>query len=271
MFQPTRVIARALLAPATVVAVALTTQPAASAAAVPTSRSRTPGRGAVAAGTPARLRGHAVSSSAGTGWLIQPTPNPTGTTISQLDAVSCSSAAACTAVGDYVSSSGGQVTLAERWNGTTGKWAIQLPPNTAAYGNSQLTAVSCPSPATCIAVGSTDNGVRTLAEQWNAATGKWTILPSGTGGEGSLQGVSCSSPTACTAVGWPGFNGALAERWNGVVWSAQQMSSPLNSGLNGVSCPTSTDCTAVGNAADGGGTFAEQWTGPPTRGRSRPP
>ena len=230
MFLLIHVIARALLVPAAVATVALTSQPAASAA-------------------------------AGTGWSIQPTPNPAGTNISQLGAVSCSSAAACTAVGDYVSSSGAQVTLAERWNGATGKWTIQLPPNPAAYGSSQLNAVSCPSSSTCIAVGSTDYGMRTLAEQWNATTGTWTIQSSGTGGQGSLQGVSCSSSAACTAVGWPGFNGALAERWNGVAWLAQPMSSPLNSGLNAVSCLTSTDCTAVGNAADGGGTFAEQWNG----------
>jgi hypothetical protein len=233
MFLTIRAIARALLAAAAVTAVALTSQPAASAAA----------------------------STASTGWSILPTPDPARTNISHLYAVSCSSAAACTAVGDYVSSSGAQVTLAERWNGATGTWAIELTPNPAAYNSSQLTAVSCPSSSTCIAVGSTDYGVRTLAERWNATTGTWTILPSGTGGEGWLQGVSCSSSAACTAVGSAAFNGALAERWNGVTWSVQQMTSPRDSGLSAVSCPASTDCTAVGSLGTGGGTFAEQWNG----------
>jgi hypothetical protein len=51
----------------------------------------------------------------GTKWAIEATPNPTGATQSFLFAVSCPSATACTAAGDYQTSSGAQKTLAERY------------------------------------------------------------------------------------------------------------------------------------------------------------
>jgi hypothetical protein len=53
----------------------------------------------------------------GTTWTVAPTPNPAGATSSTLSGVSCPSANACTAVGNYVSSSGAQETLAEEYGG----------------------------------------------------------------------------------------------------------------------------------------------------------
>jgi hypothetical protein len=51
-------------------------------------------------------------------WSIQTTPNPSGATSSLLSGVSCTTATACTAVGDYANASGTGVTLAESY--TTG-------------------------------------------------------------------------------------------------------------------------------------------------------
>jgi hypothetical protein len=56
----------------------------------------------------------------GTTWTVQPTPSPHG---GDLTSVSCTSAAACTAVGFYDAGTGGLAALADRWNGTS--WAIQ--------------------------------------------------------------------------------------------------------------------------------------------------
>ncbi len=53
----------------------------------------------------------------GTAWTIQTTPNPTGTTGSQLEGVTCSTATACTAVGFYDDSSGVDLAFAEVENG----------------------------------------------------------------------------------------------------------------------------------------------------------
>jgi len=53
----------------------------------------------------------------GTTWTVVPTPTPGGATSTTLAGVSCSSASTCTAVGNYVSSSGAQETLAEAYTG----------------------------------------------------------------------------------------------------------------------------------------------------------
>ena len=103
-----------------------------------------------------------ASAAAASGWSIQHTPNPAGGSGSILNGVSCTSASACTAVGD--SSNGtATVTLAERWNGT--RWSIQTTPNPAGGSNSMLNGVSCASATACTAVGGSSNG--TLAEGWN--------------------------------------------------------------------------------------------------------
>jgi hypothetical protein len=52
------------------------------------------------------------------GWEIQSTPNSSAAESSELNGVSCPSATACMAVGDYVDGSGVDMTLAEQWNGT---------------------------------------------------------------------------------------------------------------------------------------------------------
>jgi hypothetical protein len=81
----------------------------------------------------------------GTAWSLETTPNPTGATYSSLQALSCSSASACTAVGFS-----GISTLAEAWNGAL--WSIQATPSLSP-GASSLSAVSCTGPTFCFAVG----------------------------------------------------------------------------------------------------------------------
>src|SRR5215471_3569747 len=61
-----------------------------------------------------------------TAWKIRKSPNAT-VPGGQLNSVSCSAANACTAVGAHLSTSGVNVTLAERWNGTS--WHRQRTPN----------------------------------------------------------------------------------------------------------------------------------------------
>ena len=62
----------------------------------------------------------------GSSWAIQSTPNPSGAKNPVLNAVSCTSSTACTAVGSYTNSAGTDSTLAERRNGTS--WTIQSTP-----------------------------------------------------------------------------------------------------------------------------------------------
>ncbi len=191
----------------------------------------------------------------GTAWKIETTPNPAGATGSSLNAVSCSGASACTAVGNYGNSSGVGVTLAEVWNGTA--WSIQTTPNATGAIGSSLNAVSCSGASACTAAGdygSSSGYEVTLAEAWNGTAWKIETTPNPTGATGSyLYGESCSGAGACTAVGWY-FNSSdveltLAEAWNGTAWSIQTTPNPAgstDSQLDGVSCSAASACEAVG-------------------------
>src|ERR1700728_3492474 len=86
--------------------------------------------------------GAVPGASASTGWTIQATPTPTDGGNGQLLAVSCTSAASCTAVGNYTSDSG-PVTLAEYWDGST--WTVQSTPNPSGADFNILFGVSCTS------------------------------------------------------------------------------------------------------------------------------
>jgi hypothetical protein len=88
----------------------------------------------------------------GTSWAIQATPSRTEWDGGwDLNAVSCSYATSCVAVG---STTEGRVrTLAEFWNGT--EWTIQSPASPSEATESILAGVSCAAPPLCMAVGLT--------------------------------------------------------------------------------------------------------------------
>jgi hypothetical protein len=219
-------------------------------------------------GTPLTLAEHWN----GAGWAIQSTPNPSGAKSSVLSAVSCSSASACTAVGNYTNSSGTYLTLAEHWNGAT--WAVQATPNPTGARYSVLSGVSCPSSTACIAVGQYLNSASvmvTLAERWNGTIWAVQATPNPTGATSSdLSGVSCWAVTACVAVGdsyKSPTQATLAERWNGTSWVIQSSPNPTGaelSVLSDVSCFSATACAAAGyyyGASTVDLTLAERWNG----------
>lgn len=169
-------------------------------------------------------------------WTIQAVPNPAGALDSELNAVSCSAATACTAVG-YSDNSlqSTSVTLAEAWNGAT--WSTQPTPNPAGASDVVLSAVSCSSASACTAVGSYTSVAYgsefPLAESWNGSA--WTIKPTPLlrGAEGPVLGrlsaVSCSSSTACIAVGDFKTNDGpklFDEVWNGSSWTPNLLATP---------------------------------------------
>jgi hypothetical protein len=205
----------------------------------------------------------------GANWAIQSTPSPSSVANSSLSAVSCYSATACTAVGDYLNASGVLLTLVEHWNGA--QWSVQSTPNPSGATSSVLRGVSCLSATDCTAVGYSSDG--TLAEFWNGK--EWTIQTTPEpAADSGLEAVSCPSATACTAVGYYNTSSSglapvmLAEHWNGTHWAVQSTPNPSGqpvSTLDGVSCPSGTACTAVGfsNSTSGAAsvTLAERWNG----------
>jgi len=202
----------------------------------------------------------------GTTWTLQSIPDPPGAQGPFLNAVSCSSASACTAVGTFLDSSGNGETLAERWNGAS--WAVQSTPNPSGAQGSGFSGVSCTSSAACTAVGGSSLG--TLAERWDGTA--WSIQSTPSPGPSpNLTSVSCTSSKACTAVGTtasPSAGGVtLAEQWDGTTWTVRPTPNPSGSQgafLNSVSCSSSSACTAVGASFDSSGapsTVAERWDG----------
>jgi hypothetical protein len=208
----------------------------------------------------------------GTSWRVQATPNPAHATDGTLYAVSCTSAKACTAVGDYNNKAGFVLAVVERWNGQA--WRIQPIPRPAK--RTWFFGVSCPAANACTAVGYQNTGsgdARPFAESWNGT--RWhnqkVPLPSKAPG-GALSAVSCTSPSACTATGtdFSVSHPTLAERWNGTRWRVQPTPSPPNYklsfgevALDGVSCTSATACTASGEYSPSGSAayFIEAWNG----------
>jgi hypothetical protein len=216
----------------------------------------------------------------GLAWSSEQIPNPAGATSSSLSGVSCTSARACTAVGNFAFGTGcsgpsGPCTnlpLVERWNGT--RWSIQRIPKPGGG----LNGVSCTSAKACTAAGSFSNGVP-LVERWNGRSWSSQRIPKPAGAtSSSLSGVSCTSARACTVVGYfdvgagcaggsgPCTSLPLVERWNGTRWSIQRTppAGVIGSVLTGVSCTSRSVCIAVGfylNSVGQDVTLAERWNG----------
>jgi hypothetical protein len=96
----------------------------------------------------------------GTSWSMQTTPTPAGKPGALLLDVACTSAIACTAVGQVSNSSGTAGALAEKWDGTS--WQAQSTPNPRGASAIQFNAASCTSATTCEAVGAAGSASRQL-------------------------------------------------------------------------------------------------------------
>jgi hypothetical protein len=199
----------------------------------------------------------------GTSWSLTTVPAK-GKGGNNLEAVSCTSADFCVAVGGYSSTSDVGGTLVETWDGTS--WSVTRSPSDA-----YLQGVSCTSQTDCVAVGSYYNASDTqlnFIATWNGTTWSDTTVADKGAGSNYLTGVSCSSANSCMAVGiyrtGPDHTyQTLAEVWNGTTWSISP-SPDVGTGdnyLTAVSCTGSTDCVGVGYEGPLAQTLVEIWTG----------
>lgn len=197
----------------------------------------------------------------GSSWTVQSVPGQPGAALTNLSAVSCSSATGCEAGGFFQQSSqpscstpgcpSFQHSLAEGWDGSS--WNLQHAAAPTGAASNSLNAVSCPSSTFCETVGShsdaADNQV-SLAEVWNGTS--WKIQktsnpPLASNGVSEiLDGVSCVSAHFCEAVG-QSAGGPAAQVWNGKSWTMQAV--PGGDFLISVSCTSARFCVAVGNNA----------------------
>jgi lysophospholipase L1-like esterase len=213
-----------------------------------------------------------AASSIAADWTVEPLVTPVGAQRAALQAVSCTEANACTAVGSSEEGTSGATPLAEIWNGS--RWLL----SDAVTGTpgSNLSGVSCPVTGWCAAVGSDSQDG--FAETWNGTL--WTqytiAAPSGSQSF-TLRGVSCTSPNYCLAVGSyvdeSGYANALVDDWNGSIWTEGNAVAPnprgtpydANSALYAISCASLTSCVAVGEYEDEPDdtdpALAESWNG----------
>lgn len=205
----------------------------------------------------------------GASWAIQPTPNLMGASYSTFWAVSCSSAAACIAVGSE-NAQGFDSALAERWDGANWTGTVVPTPTDSSY--SRFSAVSCSSASACTAVGvysAVGSQVVVggpLVERLNGTSWEIQTVATPSGASVNLSAVSCVSPSTCTLAGsstdQSGNEAPLVERWDGTSWTVQPSSTPPGSfdvSLSGISCVSASTCVAVGTASNR--TFVEAWNG----------
>jgi hypothetical protein len=182
-----------------------------------------------------------------------------------LDALSCPSAAACTAVGVYTSTSGTEQAFIGDWGG--GAWDATAAPLPGAASGSQFIAVSCPAVGSCVAtgtylVGGTDTGLIETQSggSWSPAT---LPLPAGASPSASVANndlfVSCPAAGSCAVAGttFDGNYEGVLDTLSGGTWTAQSAPTPGGAGspdvqLDSVSCADAATCVAGGLVTVGG-------------------
>ncbi len=206
----------------------------------------------------------------GSAWTVQKTAAIKESKGSVLRAVSCSSASACEAVGEYETSAGAWLALAESWNGSS--WKLKSPTVTGAT-SSTLHSVTCLSSTSCTAVGwylnSSGNDVP-LGTLWNGS--KWSQQTTAYPTEAKnafLTGVTCES--ICMAVGWYENTSGKQIALGGILFSSEWIlrgapgpSEASKTVFQGVSCAAGTECVATGSyegSSGGPQALVERWTG----------
>jgi hypothetical protein len=224
---------------------------------------------AVACGTAANCTAVGASGKSamlvtrsGDGWRSAGVPIPASpVTTSELDSVTCPSASACVAAGDYASA-GQQEGLLLSGRGTT--WTATrapLPGNAAASPDVHVRALACGSASSCVAVGQyaaagTDYPLL-LTGHASSWTDQQARLPADASAkpDADLVAVACTKAGACVSVGSYvdklGNRQGLIVTGHGTSWTALRSPLPAAATVPGarlvaVACKQAGGCAAVG-------------------------
>ena len=212
-------------------------------------------------------------------WTAAAAPLPGGgdgpTGHSYLEAVSCSGAGACVAVGWYREGLATYALVDELaatgWSALSAPQAATAPTDPRSY----LVSVTCPAAGTCVGVGFANDAtggtaplVAHVAD--GAVSAELLDVPGGDLGAGTtnhLQAVACGAPGTCAAVGTyrdgAGTTTALGAVLSAGTWSAAQVPLPadaastilVQANLDAVSCSGPGSCVAGGFYHDVTGGF----------------
>jgi hypothetical protein len=170
----------------------------------------------------------------GHGWSVSPTPQPAADKpgdFNNLTGVWCVSRRDCWAIGTdgfaNMDEEGVATSVNEifHWNGD--RWSAvpaPQPGGTKPNSDNSLTAVTCASAKSCLAVGSYVGGsyLKNLLLRWDGT--KWTKarIPSRSTDYEELAGVSCTSSSNCWATGNSQRGHTLFDdnlHWDGTKWT----------------------------------------------------
>src|SRR5580698_9295222 len=215
---------------------------------------------AVAGGAAAALIAASPALAAGT-WQVDSSPNPAGSTFSQLNSTFAASHTQAWAVGQTrVAASGdGFETLIEEWNGST--WSV-VPGAPASVSASSLNGVSGSGPSDIWAVG--QNAGTSFIEHWNGQSWSHVASPASEPPDGQLNAVSADSPTDAWAGG-SAMNAndqvaPLIEHWNGTQWSVSP--GAISGGeILSVAAISPADVWALAAVGKGNPAVIEHWNG----------
>jgi hypothetical protein len=211
----------------------------------------------------------------GSVWAGARPPIPPGTTVAELNGVSCSSST-CVAVGQYGLRRGTERVLATVWDGA--RWRLQLPPRHRYEDDASFQDVACVSPTSCVAVGQFGfelqelfTGVAPLIVRWDGKA--WHLEVSDNARDSldtELNAIACPSSDRCVAVGFRRHTGGtystFAEIRRGTRWTLVRTPDPEGSPdaeLADVACPRIDLCIAVGSWVTGSQvrSLVETWDG----------
>jgi hypothetical protein len=188
-----------------------------------------------------------------------------------LGSVSCASAGACAAVGDYIGTSGNQQGLLMSKSSGTWRRGVKatVPANAGPNPGVSLSSVSCASAGNCTAVGDyLDSSGHFQGVLVSESSGTWrrgvkVTLPANadTNPGVILASVSCASAGNCTAAGnyvdsSLHYQGLLVSKSSGRWGTGVEVTLPANAGSNprvrlgSVSCASAGNCTAAGRYYD---------------------
>ena len=220
---------------------------------------------AVAGGAAAALITASPALAAGT-WQVDSSPNPAGSTFSQLNATFAASHTQAWAVGQTrVAASGdGFETLIEEWNGST--WSV-VPGAPASVSASSLNGVSGSGPSDIWAVG--QNTSASFIEHWNGQSWSQVASPAGEPPDGQLNAVSADSPADAWAGGSANVGGVVApliEHWNGTQWRVSPGAIDAAGTASGgrilsIAAISPADVWALAGVGKGNPAVIEHWNG----------
>lgn len=220
-------------------------------------------QGCVAVGADAAGRAAVTAGIEGDGrWRWTPARALSGAGALRLTGTSCPDPAICVAVGTDAAGRGDVVTAVRGQLGWAWSAPTAIVPDAA--GGGALAGVSCPTVATCVAVGEdrASQGIVTTGVR-TGSTWSWSkdaaVAPDGSG-SGGLASVSCGAASSCVAVGTDAAAHAIATAGSGHgatwTWSAATTVGTASGTVAGVSCATGSWCVTLGDDASTHGEYA---------------